>query len=679
MVQVVTTRAVGITDTVQYGYDGNVPGTTQTVSGQKGLLTAMKDGNGRLTLYSYDNFNQVSGRQFVNDTTFNVTGSGTYSTSESYTYNETRNLATHTDRNGNLTTYAYSATGMLQTVHYASGTDTTYTYYPDSAVKTMGDATGTTTYVYDAVRNQTGLQRPAPIGNVSYEYDVADRLKKTTSATGDILYTYDSADNPKTVKSPALQTTTYNYDELDRVTSVAHFNGLTTEYAYDSNNRAISIQMKDASANVQLSHVYVYDLGGNVTQRIDAQGNTLPVLFTYVYDGRDQLTGETAQQVLTPVARGNPPATGNTPLYSHAYTYDHNENRLSKTVTLGTGSPTTETYAYYPNSDRLKQIGNVGYNYDANGNLTGVVNTATTPSTSLNAISWSKDNRLTSFTNAAGTTGYGYNGLGLRASKTSGGTTKSFLTNGDLPASALLSDGSATYVPGVSETRGSVTSGLHFDGLGSVRATSSASGGVGEFALFDGFGNPFLTTDWAGQTTAGRPLGFVGGEGYQGDAESGLQLLGNRYYSLQLGRFLSSDPAEAGTNWYAYCENNPTGFVDPEGLQGKGKGKKKGQTPPTVTPGQGTKKPGNGKPGTGKGGNKPNPKPRLPFPKGWPHEVHAIAGVSLQVISVGLQGSWDMKDQWNYLTPAQQNYYKDHWGEFLAYVAQWASDAMKQK
>ena len=33
-----------------------------------------------------------------------------------------------------------------------------------------------------------------------------------------------------------------------------------------------------------------------------------------------------------------------------------------------------------------------------------------------------------------------------------------------------------------------------------------------------------------------------------------------------VGRFLSSDPAQAGSNWYAYCDNNPLVRVDPTGL-----------------------------------------------------------------------------------------------------------------
>ena len=57
-----------------------------------------------------------------------------------------------------------------------------------------------------------------------------------------------------------------------------------------------------------------------------------------------------------------------------------------------------------------------------------------------------------------------------------------------------------------------------------------------------------------------------GAAGYQTDSATGLQLLGHRYYDPSIGRFLSSDPAQAGTNWYAYCDNNPLVGCDPTGL-----------------------------------------------------------------------------------------------------------------
>jgi RHS repeat-associated protein len=62
--------------------------------------------------------------------------------------------------------------------------------------------------------------------------------------------------------------------------------------------------------------------------------------------------------------------------------------------------------------------------------------------------------------------------------------------------------------------------------------------------------------------------------GKERDDESGLDYFGARYYDHGLYRFLSADPAGPSEsqkydlvrwNLYAYCGNNPTGYVDPNG------------------------------------------------------------------------------------------------------------------
>ncbi len=78
---------------------------------------------------------------------------------------------------------------------------------------------------------------------------------------------------------------------------------------------------------------------------------------------------------------------------------------------------------------------------------------------------------------------------------------------------------------------------------------------------YDAFGE---TLTRSGSTAT--PVQFAGTSGYHADAATGLLLLGHRYYDASIGRFLSSDPAQAGSNWYAYCDNNPLVRLDPTGL-----------------------------------------------------------------------------------------------------------------
>ena len=49
------------------------------------------------------------------------------------------------------------------------------------------------------------------------------------------------------------------------------------------------------------------------------------------------------------------------------------------------------------------------------------------------------------------------------------------------------------------------------------------------------------------------------------DDESGFYYLRGRYYSPDIRRFTTPDPAEDGINWYAYCGNNPIYCFDPLG------------------------------------------------------------------------------------------------------------------
>ena len=51
--------------------------------------------------------------------------------------------------------------------------------------------------------------------------------------------------------------------------------------------------------------------------------------------------------------------------------------------------------------------------------------------------------------------------------------------------------------------------------------------------------------------TTATPFGFGARSEYQTDFDSGLMLLGHRYYDPSIGRFITKDPAKDGRNWYA--------------------------------------------------------------------------------------------------------------------------------
>jgi RHS repeat-associated protein len=72
--------------------------------------------------------------------------------------------------------------------------------------------------------------------------------------------------------------------------------------------------------------------------------------------------------------------------------------------------------------------------------------------------------------------------------------------------------------------------------------------------------------DSAGAPTTADLDAAFGHHGSLQDQETGLQLKGARWYSPGTGRFVSVDPIQDGTNWYAFAGNDPVNYGDPSGL-----------------------------------------------------------------------------------------------------------------
>ena len=316
------------------------------------------------------------------------------------------------------------------------------------------------------------------------------------------------------------------------MTGQTNANGSTVTNTYDSANRTTETKHKNSTGTTLADYQYSYDGVNNVTTRTDTDGTVT----TFGYEATDQLTSE---------SRGG--TTGN---YSISYTYDHNQNRKTKVL-----NGVTDTYTYDAH-DHLTSTSSKTYTYDANGNCKTVVS-----GTSTTTLTYDDENRVTGITYpSSATNSFAYNGLGLRVSKNDSAGAFAYVCDGTAAASAVLKDGAATYTPGLSERRGSTSKFTHKDALGSTRGITDASQSVTDSILFDAFG---MTVSRTGTTPT--PFGFVGGAQYQTDADSGLMLLGHRYYDSSIGRFISEDPIQAGENWYAYCENNPLVRADPKG------------------------------------------------------------------------------------------------------------------
>jgi RHS repeat-associated protein len=291
--------------------------------------------------------------------------------------------------------------------------------------------------------------------------------------------------------------------------------------------------LKDSSNATLTSQSYTYADNDNVLTHTKGGVTT-----TYGYDDIDQLTSESRSG------------------YSATYSYDANGNRLTRTV-----GGVTEDYVV-DDADKLTEVKVGGtpvktYGYDAAGRTTSVVSGAGTTT-----LAYDYEGRISQITYpSTATNTFAYNGLDTRVSKVDSSGTSTFLRDGAYVTDPVLSDSSAGYTPGISERRGSTSTFVH-GGLKNLDAQTSSSEVVTAERVYDAFGNVVGSSGtWNG------PFGYAGGFGYQEDADSGLKLLGHRYYDPSTGRFLTRDPAKDGRNWYGYGggRNSPVSLTDPDG------------------------------------------------------------------------------------------------------------------
>jgi RHS repeat-associated protein len=103
---------------------------------------------------------------------------------------------------------------------------------------------------------------------------------------------------------------------------------------------------------------------------------------------------------------------------------------------------------------------------------------------------------------------------------------------------------------------------MHTDAQGSVVAETDEDRNIVQRYEYEPYGLPLAPT------TVDDAPGYTG---HVHDADSGLLYMQQRYYDAQTGRFLSIDPVGvssgngANFNRYAYANNNPYTFIDPDG------------------------------------------------------------------------------------------------------------------
>jgi RHS repeat-associated protein len=236
------------------------------------------------------------------------------------------------------------------------------------------------------------------------------------------------------------------------------------------------------------------------------------------------------------------------------YTYDAVGNRMTQQNMIN-GHSTSIAYAY-DDANRLANVNDATYTYDANGNLR---------SDGVNDYTYDPANRLTSVFGPSSSVTYAYNGLGDRLSQNVNGVNTNYTLDLNAGLTQVLSDGTTSYTYGlgrISQSSNSTAEYFLSDALGSVRQLTDSTGAVTYAAAYDPYG-AVTQTSGAGQTV----YGFTGEQ--QSDD---LVYLRARYLSVNDGRFLSRDTWEGKVNHpmsmnrWMYVEGNPVNATDPSGF-----------------------------------------------------------------------------------------------------------------
>ncbi len=537
--------------TLQKAYDpeGNLTGVTDELGhtssyayDDAGRLSSITSARGDTESYGYDSANRrtsvTNGRSKVSTYTFTARGDTASLTMpdgalENWTYDGNGDLTAYENPLSQTISYSFDDAGRQTGITYPTGPNVSFAYDNADRRTSMVDATGTTSWTLDAASQLTGLSTPQ--GNITYTYDMPGRrATMVETGVGTTSYGYDDDSRLTSLTNPQSETTSWVYNDVNEPTRQTFASGAYTQTGYDSRNRVSSVVHYTSSGSVISSESYALDDASRLASKtVDS------VATAYGYDDSNQLTSESRSG------------------YSASYTYNANGNRASKTL-----NGSTDTYAV-DDGDKLTSITNSGatvksYTYDAAGRTKTVATSSGTTT-----LSYDYEDRLTGITYPGSTTNsFTYSGLDTRVGKMDSSGTATYKRDGADVTDPVLSDGVAAYTPGISEHRSGGTSFDHTDYLGTISRQTNSSQITSATRQYDAFGLLVATTG-----TPQGPFGFAGAFGYQEDQDSGLKLLGHRYYDASTGRFVTRDAAKDGRNWYGYAGNQPTSRVDPSGNQ----------------------------------------------------------------------------------------------------------------
>jgi RHS repeat-associated protein len=534
------TNAAG---TFEFGYAGGdlatisdpLGNTTTRVTDSIGRLSSITNPLSYMTTLSHDAMNNLTS---VKDAAGNTT---------SFAYDGDMDLASVTDALSHATSYTYDSMDRRANRTDPLGASENYAWDGNNNLTQGTDRSGNVTkYTYDALNRLTqagfGYSGGSYQSTIGYTWDGGNRLTQVVdSLAGTIARTYDGLDNLTDEQTPQGEIT-YSYDTASRRSTMQAIGQSQLAYAWDNANRLTAITQGSASVG------FAYDSADRRTTLTLPNGVTV----SYAYDDASNI----AQ-----LSYGTGGA-GSTDVGTLTYNYDAAGQVTAKGGTLATtGLPTAVSGNTFNADNAMTGFNGTALGYDANGNLI---------SDGTNTYTWDARNHLSAISGGSAAS-FVYDGFGRRAQKAISGISTQFLYDGWNPVQELQGGApSANVLTGLNideyftRTDSSGTGNFLRDALGSTLGLSNSSGTITTSYTYDPFGNVTVS----GSANA-NPYQFTGRE----NDGNGLYLYRARYYSPVFQRFIAQDPIgfQGGdANLYGYVGENPTNWIDPNGLWGSG-------------------------------------------------------------------------------------------------------------
>ena len=556
-----TIETDGTEYTLVYDVHGNVTSikagdytlVTNTYGANNGALLTSETGNGYETEYEYDSLGRVKGIKKNGVLKYRVTYNGDGAAFR------VEDLAV-----GHITEYEYDGAGRLVRA---------------SKMSSGGTALLTVENKYDTYGRAVGSTYVLPGKTLSYELEYVPGSSQVEKLT-----------------LPGGEEVTYNYDAFERLSNIS-LPASMVDYSYESDSATGKTSNRVSSYGIwahypesgmysyQYSLGYTYDANGNITE---IEKGSAPQS-TYEYDSKGQLIREDDHAIRDK---------------TYVYTYDKSGNRTATYEFPNEGAPAGHWLALYPYAGEL--LAEYEYTNSSWGDLlTNYDGTAITYDSSGNPknwkdvshLQWSGDRLMrANFYLMDSTVDFYYNSDGIRIKKDDWREEISHIDHlYTLDGSRIISEqclaknGSNEVTDSytlyyIYDTAGSVI-GFEYNGTkywydknlqGDITAIRNASGTLVAQYEYDAWGKHIRITDGSGNDVSDNPNHIANinpfrYRGYYFDVETGWYYLNARYYDPNVGRFISPDAILGangglqGYNLFAYCNNNPVMYIDPNG------------------------------------------------------------------------------------------------------------------